>query len=169
MNARPQLVRPADPGDDPIIVNYVQVRETMRGGGYYSMDQSVILLDRAMSPAARSFGESHLRFHARMRSVDDCAEADQVAATQLLPSVRLLEATLRACRTATEAAAELGVTVQALTSRISGIGELDGNRAVEMWCEVEWPADGEAQGFKCVVVDIESQASRRAAHLRMTA
>lgn len=166
MKTRPQLVRP---GDDPISVNYVPVRNERKGAGYYVADQSAILLDCNMSDAAKSFGESHLRFHALMRSSDDCAEADQVAAAHLLPSIRLVESILRECATAIDAASELGVTVQALSSRISGVGEVDAARAAGMWCEVEWPAEGEVQEFQCVVVDIDSQVAARGTQIRMIA
>ncbi|MGW6658916.1 hypothetical protein [Rhodococcus sp. NPDC055024] len=168
MNARPHHVRPL--GDDRhISVDYVSVRGEAEGGGYYVADQAAILLDHTMSAPQRDYGETHLRFHALMRSVDDCAEADQVAATHLIPNLRLMEIALHESKSAHCAAAMLGVTVQALSNRISGLAGLDSELAARLWSQVSWPDSNEVQEFRCVVVDLESQKRFRRTQARKIA
>ncbi|MHD0300174.1 hypothetical protein RCF19_30160 [Rhodococcus qingshengii] len=150
-------IREAEPGE---ALQAHTIHMTQRIGALH-LGRNLIFLSDRLSPHEAAFGEAHLRFHALMRTAHDCDEANQVAAISLIPSVKLLEVALRDAHTAVEAADELGVAVHVLVHRLEGLVELDSERVAALWCEVEWPAEGELQGFECLVADITAERAVR--------
>ncbi|MFB7853744.1 hypothetical protein [Rhodococcus qingshengii] len=158
-------LREADPGGVP------KVCTVPISGRHGTLDagRNLILLSDKLSVREAAFGEAHLRFHASTRGAGDCEEANQVAAIHLIPSVRLMEVALRESGTAVGAADELGVAVHVLSHRIEGLAVIDSILAASLWCEVDWPADGEMQGFECVVADISVEHASRVRSSRRAA